>query len=101
MKPHLTRGFKVPNNPVFEEKVSAIVRLYLDPPNRAVALCVDEKSQIQVLDRKQPGLPPKKGRAATSCRKHASSVMKHDYKRHGTATLCAALDVKTGKVIGD
>jgi len=54
-----------------------------------------------VLDRTQPGLPFKKGRAATSCRKHASSVMMHDCKRHGTATLCAALDVKTGKVIGD
>ena len=89
----MTRGFKVSNDPVFEEKVSAIVGLYLDPPDRAVVQCVDEKSQIQVLDRTQPGLPPKKDRAATSCRKHVSNVMTHDCKRHGTATLCAALDV--------
>ena len=66
--------------------------LYLDPPDRAVVLCVDEKSQIQALDRTQPGLPLKKGRAAT---------MTHDYKRHGTTTLFAALDVKSGMVIGD
>ena len=75
--------------------------LYLDPPERAVVLCVDEKSQIQALDRTQPGLPLKKGRAATSCGTHASGVTTHDYKRHGTTTLFAALDVKSGKVIGD
>jgi transposase len=69
-----------------------IVGLYLDPPDRAVVLCVDEKSQIQALDRTQPGLPLKKGRAQT---------MTHDYKRNGTTTLFAALDVKTGKVIGE
>lgn len=92
LKPHLTRGFKVSNDPMFEEKVTDIVGLYLDPPERAVVLCVDEKSQIQALDRTQPGLPLKKGRAAT---------MTHDYKRHGTTTLFAALDVKSGMVIGD
>tara|TARA_R110002012_G_scaffold322080_1_gene554742 strand:- start:287 stop:1396 length:1110 start_codon:yes stop_codon:yes gene_type:complete len=92
LKPHLTKGFKISNDPMFEEKVTDIVGLYLDPPDRAIVLCVDEKSQIQALDRTQPGLPLKKGRAAT---------MTHDYKRHGTTTLFAALDVKSGKVIGD
>lgn len=92
LKPHLTRGFKVSNDPMFEEKVTEIVGLYLDPPVRAVVPCVDEKSQVQALDRIQPGLPLKKGRAAT---------MTHDYKRHGTTTLFAALDVKSGMVIGD
>jgi len=92
LKPHITKGFKVSNDPMFEEKVTEIVGLYLDPPDRAVVLCVDEKSQIQALDRTQPGLPLKKGRAAT---------MTHDYKRHGTTTLFAALDVKSGQVIGD
>ena len=92
LKPHLTKGFKVSNDPMFEEKVTDIVGLYLDPPDRAVVLCVDEKSQIQALDRTQPGLPLKKGRSAT---------MTHDYKRHGTTTLFAALDVKSGTIIGD
>lgn len=92
LKPHLSHGFKVSNDPMFEEKVTDIVGLYLDPPDRAVVLCVDEKSQIQALDRTQPGLPLKRGRAAT---------MTHDYKRHGTTTLFAALDVKSGMVIGD
>ena len=92
LKPHIVKGFKVSNDPMFEEKVTKIVGLYLDPPDRAVVLCVDEKSQIQALDRTQPGLPLKKGRAAT---------MTHDYKRHGTTTLFAALDVKSGMVIGD
>ena len=92
LKPHIVKGFKVSNDPMFEEKVTEIVGLYLDPPDRAVVLCVDEKSQIQALDRTQPGLPLKKGRAAT---------MTHDYKRHGTTTLFAALDVKSGMVIGD
>ena len=101
LKPHVTKGFKVSNDPMFEEKVTEIVGLYLDPPDRAVVLCVDEKSQIRALDRTQPGLPLKKGRAATSCRRHASSVMTHDYKRHGTTTLFAALDVKSGLVIGE
>ena len=84
--------FKVSNDPQFEEKVTDIVGLYMNPPDKALVLCVDEKSQIQALDRTQPGLPLKKGRAAT---------MTHDYKRHGTTTLFAALDVKTGVVIGD
>lgn len=92
LKPHIVKGFKVSNDPMFEAKVSEIVGLYLDPPDRAVVLCVDEKSQIQTLDRTQPGLPLKKGRAAT---------MTHDDKRHGTTTLFAALDVKSGMVIGD
>ena len=92
LKPHVVRRFKVSNAPMFEAKVTEIVGLYLDPPDRAVVLCVDEKSQIQALDRTQPGLPLKKGRAAT---------MTHDYKRHGTTTLFAALDVKSGLVIGD
>lgn len=92
LKPHLTKQFKVSNDPAFEEKVTDIVGLYLDPPERAVVLCVDEKSQIQALDRTQPGLPLKKGRAQT---------MTHDYKRNGTTTLFAALDVKSGMVIGD
>jgi transposase len=92
LKPHVVRGFKVSNDPLFEEKVTEIVGLYLNPPERAVVLCVDEKSQIQALDRTQPGLPLKKGRAAT---------MTHDDKRHGTTTLFAALDVKSGLVIGD
>ena len=92
LRPHLIKGFKVSNDPMFEEKVTDIVGLYLDPPDRAVVLCVDEKSQIQALDRTQPGLPLKKGRAAT---------MTHDYRRHGTTTLFAALDVKSGRVIGD
>lgn len=92
LKPHLVRTFKVSNDPNFSEKVKDIVGLYLDPPDKAVVLAVDEKSQIQALDRTQPGLPIKKGRAGT---------MTHDYKRHGTTTLFAALDVATGKVIGE
>src|SRR4030081_1487823 len=92
LKPHLVRRFKISNDPQFEEKVADIVGLYMNPPDRALVLCVDEKSQIQALDRTQPGLPLKKGRAAT---------MTHDYKRHGTTTLYAALDVKRGLVIGD
>lgn len=92
LKPHLTKSFKVSNDPMFEEKVTDIVGLYLNPPERAVVLCVDEKSQIQALDRTQPGLPLKEGRAQTAT---------HDYKRHGTTTLFAALDVKSGRVIGE
>ena len=92
LKPHLVKRFKISNDPRFEEKVTDIVGLYLNPPERAVVLSVDEKSQIQALDRTQPGLPLKKGRAAT---------MTHDYKRHGTTTLFAALDMKSGLVIGE
>ena len=92
LKPHLTKTFKLSNDKRFVEKVQDIVGLYLDPPDKALVLCVDEKSQIQALDRTQPGLPMKKGRAGT---------MTHDYKRHGTTTLFAALDVATGRVIGE
>src|SRR5215471_8056497 len=92
LKPHLSRPFKLSNDPQFAEKVVDIVGLYLNPPDKAVVLSVDEKSQIQALDRTQPGLPIKKGRAQT---------MTHDYKRNGTTTLFAALDVKTGQVIGE
>lgn len=92
LKPHLTKTFKLSNDKHFAEKVQDIVGLYLNPPDKALVLCVDEKSQIQALDRTQPGLPMKKGRAGT---------MTHDYKRNGTTTLFAALDVATGKVIGE
>lgn len=92
LKPHRVDTFKVSNDPHFEEKVADVVGLYMRPPDKALVLCVDEKSQIQALDRTQPGLPMKKGRAAT---------MTHDYKRHGTTTLFAALDVKSGIVIGE
>ena len=92
LKPHLVKTFKVSNDPLFEEKATDVVGLYMNPPDKALVLCVDEKSQIQALDRTQPGLPLKRGRAAT---------MTHDYKRHGTTTLFAALDVKTGIVIGE
>ncbi len=91
LKPHLTKTFKLSNDKHFVEKVIDVVGLYLDPPDRALVLSLDEKSQIQALDRTQPGLPMKKGRAGT---------MTHDYKRHGVTTLFAALDVATGKVIG-
>jgi transposase len=90
LKPHLVRGFKVSRDPKFVEKLEDIVGLYLSPPEHALVLCCDEKSQIQALDRTQPGLPMKKGRAAT---------MTHDYKRNGTTTLFAALNVLDGKVI--
>ena len=91
LKPHLVDSFKVSNDPAFAEKVEDVVGLYLDPPDKAVVFSVDEKSQIQALDRSQPGLPMKKGRAGT---------MTHDYKRHGTTTLFAALNLLDGKVIG-
>jgi transposase len=91
LAPHRIRTFKLSNDPKFAAKVRDIVGLYVDPPAHAVVLSVDEKSQIQALDRTQPGLPLKKGRAGT---------MTHDYKRHGTTTLFAAFDVLEGKVIG-
>jgi transposase len=91
LKPHLVETFKLSNDRRFEEKLVDVVGLYLDPPDKAVVLCLDEKSQIQALDRTQPSLPMKRGRAGT---------MTHDYKRHGTTTLFAALDVLTGAVIG-
>src|SRR5882762_8143638 len=91
LKPHLTRRFKLSNHKQFVDKVQDVVGLYLNPPDKALVLSVDEKSQVQALDRTQPGLPMKKGRAGT---------MTHDYKRHGTTSLFAALDVATGAVIG-
>jgi transposase len=91
LAPHRIRTFKLSNDPNFAEKLKDIVGLYVDPPAHAVVLAVDEKSQIQALDRTQPGLPIKKGRAGT---------MTHDYKRHGTTTLFAALNVLDGTVIG-
>ena len=91
LKPHRVETFKLSNDPKFVEKVRNIVGLYVNPPEHALVLSVDEKSQIQALDRTQPGRPMKKGRGAT---------MTHDDKRHGTTTLCAALDVKAGTVIG-
>lgn len=91
LKPHLVRTFKVSNDPRFVEKLIDVVGLYLNPPEHALVLCADEKSQIQALDRTQPGLPLKKGRCGT---------MTHDYKRNGTTTLFAALDVAEGRLIG-
>jgi len=92
LKPHLYKHFKVSNDPHFESKLKDVVGLYMNPPEKAVVFCVDEKSSIQALDRSQPGLPIKKGRCGT---------MTHDYKRHGTSTLFAALNVATGEVIGE
>ena len=91
LKPHVVRGFKVSRDPRFVEKLEDIVGLYMSPPEHALVLCCDEKSQVQALDRTQPGLPLKKGRAAT---------LTHDYKRNGTTTLFAALNVLDGQVIG-
>jgi transposase len=92
IKPHRTETFKLSRDPRFLEKLTDVVGLYLNPPDKAVVLCVDEKSRIQALNRTQPGLPLKKGRCGT---------MTHDYKRNGTTTLFAALDVLAGKVIGN
>ena len=91
LKPHLVETFKLSTDPDFEGKLVDVVGLYVNPPENAVVLCMDEKSQVQALDRTQPSLPMKKGRAGT---------MTHDYKRHGTTTLFAALNVLTGAVIG-
>ena len=92
LKPHLEKTFKVSNDPHFEEKLCDVVGLYLNPPENAVVFCIDEKTSIQALDRTQPGLPLKKGRCGT---------VTHDYKRNGTSTLFAALDVATGTVTGE
>ena len=91
LQPHRVRQFKLSNDPQFAAKLHDIVGLYVDPPAHAVVLSIDEKSQIQALDRTQPGLPMKKGRCGT---------MTHDYMRHGTTTLFAALNVLDGNVIG-
>jgi len=92
LKPHRVKRFKLSTDPKFMEKLQDVVGLYLNPPEKAIVFCVDEKSQIQALDRTQPGLPIKKGRAGT---------MTHDYKRNGTTTLFAALNVATGEVIDE
>jgi len=92
IKPHRTKTFKLSRDPRFLEKLTDVVGLYLNPPDKAIVLCIDEKSRIQALNRTQPGLPLKKGRCGT---------MTHDYKRNGTTTLFAALDLLQGKVIGD
>lgn len=92
LKPHLHKHFKISNDPHFEEKLQDVIGLYMNPPEKAVVFCVDEKSSIQALDRTQPGLPMKKGRCGT---------LTHDYKRHGTSTLFAALNTATGEVIGE
>ncbi len=92
IKPHLSRTFKLSRDAKFLEKLTDVVGLYLNPPQKALVLCLDEKSQIQALDRTQPGLPLKKGRCGT---------MTHDYKRNGTTTLFAALNMLDGKVIGE
>src|SRR5450830_1494213 len=91
LKPHLVHSFKLSTDPRFIEKLQDVVGLYMHPPEKAAVFCVDEKSQIQALDRTQPGLPMKKGRAGT---------MTHDYKRNGTTTLFAALNILDGTVIG-
>src|SRR5213082_401374 len=91
IKPHLSRTFKLSRDAKFLEKLTDVVGLYMNPPDKALVLCLDEKSQIQALDRTQPGLPLKKGRCGT---------MTHDYKRNGTTTLFAALNVLDGTVIG-
>ncbi len=92
LRPHQQRTFKLSRDPKFLEKLTDVVGVYLTPPQNAVVLCVDEKSQIQALDRTHPGLPLKKGRCGTRT---------HDYKRHGTTTLFAALQVVEGRVIGE
>ena len=92
LQPHRVRTFKLSRDPQFVEKLTDVIGLYLNPPDKALVVCVDEKSQIQALDRTQPGLPMKKGRCGT---------MTHDYKRHGTTTLFAALNVLEGTVIAD
>ena len=91
LKPHRVKTFKLSRDAKFLEKLTDVVGLYLNPPQQAIVLCVDEKSQIQALDRTQPGLPIKKGRCGT---------MTHDYKRNGTTTLFAALEILQGRVVG-
>ena len=92
LKPHRIRTFKLSRDKQFVEKLYDVVGLYLNPPDKSLVLCIDEKGQVQALDRTQPGLPLKRGRCGT---------MTHDYKRHGTTTLFAALSMLDGKVIGD
>ena len=94
LKPHLVRSFKISRDPNFVEKLEDVVGLYLSPPEHAIVLCCDEKSQVQALDRTQPGLPRKR-----RARIYRASTMTHDYKRNGTTTLFAALNVLDGQVI--
>ena len=91
LQPHRVKTFKLSKDKRFEEKLTDVVGVYLNPPDKAVVLCVDEKTQVQALDRTQPGLPMKKGRCGT---------MTHDYKRNGTTCLFAAMNVLEGKVLG-
>lgn len=91
LQPHRVKRFKLSRDAKFLEKLTDVVGLYLSPPQQALVLCVDEKTQIQALDRTQPGLPMKKGRCAT---------MTHDYKRNGTTILFAALEILQGRVVG-
>ena len=91
LQPHRVKTYKLSNDKRFEEKLTDVVGVYLNPPDKAVVLCVDEKTQVQALDRTQPGLPMKKGRCGT---------MTHDYKRNGTTCLFAAMNVLDGKVLG-
>ena len=90
LKPHRVKSFKLSNDPLFGEKLQDVVSLYLNPPAGAVVISVDEKCQIQALERTQPGLPWKKGRCGT---------MTHDYKRHGTTTLFTGMNVADGSLI--
>lgn len=92
LKPHLVDTFKISTDPAFEDKLTDVVGVYLNPPEQAVVLCLDEKSQVQALDRTQPSLPMKPGRAGT---------MTHDYKRNGTVDLFAAMNVASGEVLTD
>lgn len=92
LQPHRVRRFKLSRDPQFLQKLTDVVGLYMNPPDKALVVCVDEKSQIQALDRSQPGLPMKPGRCGT---------MTHDYKRHGTTPLFAALNVLEGTVVAD
>ncbi len=91
LKPHRVKSFKLSRDPRFLEKLTDVVGLYLNPPQQAIILCVDEKTQIQALEGTQPGLPLKKGRCGTKT---------HDHKRNGTTTLSAALELPQGKVVG-
>src|SRR5256885_8606096 len=92
LRPHRVKTFKLSKDPLFIDKVRDIVGLYLDPPDKALVLCVDEKSQIQALDRTQPVLPMRPGQVERRT---------HDYTRHGTTTLFAALDAKSGEILGE
>jgi hypothetical protein len=92
LKPHRTRTFKLSNDPQFESKFWDVIGLYLDPPTRAIIICCDEKSQCQALERTQPGLPLGQGQVATRT---------HDYYRHGTVTLFAALNYLNGKILAE